>query len=368
MRPASDRFLSTVRASHTMTARARLCLTYQTGIDPDGESLTIGGGDVVLDATADVWSTLTLTTDGTNRWPYGGDLSLGPYGNEIFVERGVQYGNGVTEWVSLGYHQIRELDQDNPPDGPIVLSATDRMKGIIAAGLLTPRQFVPTDTFGAVVSSLVLDVYPDATIEWDDATDLEPIGRSIVVESDRFATLTDVVKSRGKIAYWDHRGVLVIKDLPDSTVPVGDITSGSGGVLVAMSRKLSREGVYNAVVATGEATDELPTARGVAVNNNPLSPTYFYGRFGQEPRYYSSPLLSNDSEATKAAQTILDKGSGLPYNVNFTTICNPAYEPYDAITVKYTNKRPAEIHVIETLTIPLLAADAMTGTTREQTA
>jgi hypothetical protein len=367
MRPVSDAFLTTVRSSYSMVARARVCETYQTGTDPDGTSIEIYGGDVVIDGTADIRSTLSLDTTGVAMWPTRTNRLLAPYGNEVFVERGVQYGNGTREWVSLGYFRIVSPDQGNPPDGPISLTCADRMKGIVRARLLNPVQFLPTDTFGSAVSSLVLDVYPLATIEWDDATNLETLGRTVAAEDDRYACLVDLVTSRGKIFYWDHRGVLVIKDLPSATDPVYDITAGRGGVLVAASRTLTSEGVYNAVVATGEAGDETPPARGVAYDANPDSPTYFYGPFGQCPRFYSSPLLFSDDAATQAARTILGRELGLPYNVSFSAICNPALEPYDAVRVRYSNRSGAETHVIESITIPLTADAAMSGTTREQT-
>lgn len=367
MRPVSDTFLNTVRSSHKMVARARVCETFQTGTDPDGTSIDIYGGDVVIDGTADIRSTLHLETTGLGMWPSRGSRLLAPYGNEVFVQRGIDYGNGSTELVSLGYFRIVTPSQDTPPDGPIVLECADRMKGVQRARLLNPVQFLPTDTFGSAVSALVLDVYPLATIEWDDATNLDTLGRTVAAEDDRYACLVDLITSRGKIFYWDHRGVLVIKDLPSATSPVFDITSGRGGVLVSAARSLTSEGVYNAVVATGEAGDETPPARGIAYDANPDSATYFYGPFGQSPRYYSSPLLFSDSEAEAAARTMLGRELGLPYTVSFSTICNPALEPYDAVRVGYSSRTGAEIHVLESVTIPLTADAAMTGTTREQT-
>lgn len=367
MRPVSDLWLNTIRGSHVMAAEAVVCTAFQTGTDPAGTTIPILDGHVVVDSTADIRSSLDLTTDGTGMWPSDPSSLLAPYGNEVFIRRGLAYGSGITEWCSLGYFRVQAAEQQAVPDGPVRLTCSGRMVAIIEARLLAPRQYLPSATYGAVVSDLVLDVYPLATIEWDDATSAQPIGRTVVVEQDRFGGLSDVVASRGKIIYWDYRGVLVIKDIPSATAVVFEVNAGANGVLVSMTREVSRAGVHNAVVATGEAPDQGVPARGVAVDDNPMSPTYFYGRFGPVPRYYSSPLLLTDAEAYKAASTLLRKELGLPYSVDFSAIPNAALEPYDPVRVTYSGRDGAEVHVLEAVTVPLTQAGAMTATTREQT-
>lgn len=366
MRPVSARWNRAVRGSHTMTARATVLSTFQTGTAPTGGTvIPIYGGAVKLDGTAAIRSTLDLTTAGS-LWPTRANSILAPYGNEIFVERGVVYGNGTTEWVSLGYFRIQSPEQRTAPDGPIRPIGQDRMVGIIDGRLLAPRQYQPSQTYGAVVADLIGDIYPSATIQWDDTTNTQTIGRSIIVEQDRYAGLNDVVTSRGKICYWDYRGILVIKDVPAPNVIAFRVNAGRDGVLIEAARHLTRDGVHNAVVATGEAPDQGAPARGVAVDNNPNSPTYFYGRFGKVPRYYSSPLLLTDAAAKKAATTLLSKELGLPYSVDLSMVPNAALEPFDAVAAQYSDRGGAETHILETLTVPLVAAGAMTATTREQ--
>lgn len=367
MRPVSDAFLRAVRGSHTMSARARVCETFQTGTDPAGTEIDILAGDVLADAHADIRATLDMTTSGNSMWPINhGDLTLAPYGNEVFLERGLQFGGGSTEWVSLGYYRIEEPDQAVAPDGPIRLLGSDRMAGIVDARLLAPVQFTASQTYGGVLEQLVLEVYPGATIEWDSQS-TTVLGRSLLAEEDRFGFLNDLVTSLGKIWYWDHRGILVVKEQPTTSTTVFDVDHGAGGVLVNLARKLTRKGVYNAVVASGEAADTQAPVRAVAIDANPDSPTYFHGRFGPVPRFYSSPLLTSNSQCASAAASLLRKQLGLPYSVDFTAVPNPALEPWDPIGVRYSSRFGTEKHLIERLSIPLTAGGAMTGTTREQT-
>src|SRR5690606_22437764 len=153
----------------------------------DGTDVPVVGGDVDLDGTARVRGNLMLITVGVDpgsgrswfpRRP--GDL-LAPYGNEIWVRRGVDLGDEV-HWVPLGFFRIRDVEQGEAPDHELRIMAEDRMAGIVEADLLQPRVFDEDRTVGSVVFELVRDVYPDAVVIFDDDTVGEPIGRQLVVE------------------------------------------------------------------------------------------------------------------------------------------------------------------------------------------
>lgn len=371
MRPVSAKFLETLRGSHLAVFRARVCTTFQTGTNPAGTEIPITGGDVKLSATAEIRSTLNLTT--TAAWPTSATDLVTPYGNEIYVERGIAYGNGQREWVGLGYHRIDTPEQEEVPDGEITIDASDRNAGLRDARFLAPQQFGPTLTNGDVADALILEVYPSATIEWDDITVQDAaINRTIIAEDDRLGTLLDLLTALGKIGYWRYDGVFRVETPPAITGdPAWTIDAGANGVLVQMSRGLTREGVYNAVVATGEGSDTIAPARAVVYNLDPDSPTYYSGPFGPVPRFYSSPFLTTNEQAASAAASILRQQLGLPYQVELSSIANPALEPFDVIAVKYpqTSRNrtlTAETHVIDEATIPLVPNLPVTLQTREQ--
>lgn len=372
MRPVSDRFLSTLRGSHLAVFRARVQPSFYTGTNPGGTELPILGGDVTFSATADIRATLSLTT--VWPWPTSAADTLAPYGNYIYVERGVAYGNAQREWVGLGYYRIDTIEQDVTPDGEIVISGSDRSAGLQDARFETPQQYPPTWTNGDVVNNLIWGVYNFAgIIEWDDPDVRDDtINRSIITEDDRLGLLLDLLTSLGKIGYWDHRGIFVIKTPPDVTgEPSWTIDAGAGGVLVEMSRGLTREGVYNAVVATGEAGDTTAPARAVARDLNANSPTYYDGGFGKVPRFYSSPFITTNAQAQTAADALLKQQLGLPYQVELSSVPNPALEPYDVLQVVYPQSGRnrayvTETHVVDEVTIPLTPDAPVKLKTREQ--
>lgn len=364
MRAVSPDFLAAVRSSHAVVSDARIVVDYTEGVDPDGVEIDVLDGEVVLDGTADIRSTCDLTTAGPFPRRFG-DVLLAPTGAEVFVRRGVRLAGGSVEWVSLGFHRVNKVEQEEElRNGPIRIEAVDRMAGIIDARLLRPVQFTSSATYGAVVDQMVTEVYPSATVDWDGG-DLQTLGRKVVAEQDRYGFLHDLVTSLGKIWYWDHRGRLQIKDPPDPSSPVFTVNSGAGGVLVSLSRKLTREGVYNVVVVTGEASDTLDPVLAIRADVNPTSPTYVHGRFGPVPRFFSSPFIVTKPQAQAAATAMLRQQLGLPYSVDFTMVPNVALEPYDPVQVVTADA--SELHVLERLSIPLVPEVAMDATTREQT-
>lgn len=349
-----------------MSARARICAPGQTGVNPVGTIIPILDGDVRTDATAPIRSSVDMTTDGYRMWPTAATDLLVPYGNELFIERGVVLGDGTTEWVSQGYHRLYDVEQDKVPNGAIRLSGRDRMSGLIDARLLAPRQFAATASVFAVVTTLVQEVYPTVVIEFDFTATTTLLGTPHIAEEDRHGFLLDLITSLGKVWYWDHEGKLQIRSAPDPAAPVWDVNHGADGVLVRMSRALKRDGVYNIVVATGEAPGKEAGVRGVAYDDNPDSPTYWKGTFGQVPEFYNSPFITSQAQAQAAAHAKVRSKIGLPYSVDLTAVPNPASEVLDPVRVTYSDRDRVEIHVLERISMPLVSGGPMQATAREQ--
>lgn len=364
MRPVSDAFLRILRGSHVPIFRATLCTTFQTGTAPTGAVLPIADGDVTFDASADIRGSLDMSIP-PEYWPEAPSDPLSPYGNEVYIERGLLAGGGQRIFVGLGYYRINSVEQDDVPLGDVRIMGSDRMAAVVDARLEQPVQFGSTATISQVFTQLITEVFPAAVIEYDfDAVGTQLAGPHILDE-DRFEFLDDLVTALGKVWYWDYRGVLVVRDAPNPTAPVWQVTHGADGVLVSLSRERNRDGVYNIVVATGEAGTGTPV-RAVARDADLNSPTYYLGRFGKVPRFFSSPLLTTQLGAATAAQKLLTRAVGLPYSINFGAVPNPAIEVHDPIYVSYSDNAQSEVHVIERLRLPLSVDGVMTGSTKNK--
>lgn len=373
MRAVSSRFLRTVRGSHSAIFRARVCPVFQTGVNPDGIEIDISdeGGDVTSSAGSEVRSTLTMSTP--TKWPIAAADLMAPYGNEIFVERGIKYGNGQSEMVGLGYFRINNPQQSEVPDGLIQLTCTDRWQGIIDGTFPTPRQFPASTVRADLVQRLLTEVYPSALSNWDDPIVASAtIGKAIAVDTDRAGTIQELLTALGKVGYFDYAGVFQIKTPADITgAPVWTVDAGRNGVLTDISRSISREGVKNIYVAESSSVDSSLPVRYVAADYGPNSPTRVDGRFGPVPGYFSSPLLLTTSQCRTAAETLLKKSLGLPYSINLGAVPNAALEPGDVISVGYPDRARSrslrtEIHVLDEVKIPIGIDGAIQLKTREQ--
>jgi len=363
MATAAD-FASIVSGSHTAKFRAVAVNGYQDGETPTGTELKIINGDVELDATADIRGTASLTL--AEPWPEVRNRSLAPFGAEVFIARGVDLGGAGVLWAPLGYYRVNDVEQADAAKGPVHVALEDRMSTIIDSRFLEPRQWLQGTLVGDIVEEVVTEIYPSATIIFDDDSDESQLGRSLIVEESRFEVLKTLADGLGKIFYWDAQGRLVFQTAPDEDVPVWIVNAGPGGVMVQADRSLSREGIYNAVVVLGEGTDEMPPVRAVAYDAQASSPTFFGGPFGQVPRFYSSSFITTQSQAENAAVNLLRQSLGAPYDVGASAVPNPALKPYDAIRVVY-NDGSREMHIVEKVTIPLNVESSLNIATRQST-
>lgn len=373
MRPSTDSFLEALRGSHTLASRCTLVAPGQTGtapigipvpgVDPLGR-LPVISGDVTTDMTADVQSTLDLTT--AYPWPKNPTDPGTPYGQEIYVERGVEYGTGTREFVGLGYFRIDKVEQQSVPDGAIKISASDRMAMVRDARNTTPVQFGSGASVGSVIDYVVGQAVTGLVTVYDFDAYTTLLGADHVLDEDRLGFIQDLLAAYGKYGYFDYAGRFQVKSVPDlgEVPPVWEINSGARGVLVSMQRAISRDAVYNIVVARGEPVGELPPVQAVVSDDNPASPTWVGGSFGLVPTVYSSAFMTTVDQCRGAAAAKLVKVTGLPYAVSLGTVPNPALEGWDVVTVAYPGD--SEVHIIDRITYGLAPGDSMAIDTRKQ--
>lgn len=361
MRTVTTTFTGAILESHQLAVTA-------TVIDTNGNETPVDiiDGTVTLDQTAAVRGRcdLTLVDDGTlDLVPDTATSLLVPYGNEIRVSRGITYPDGTSELVSLGLFRIQDAQVDDTPAGlQIRIAGLDRAQRVIDARFEEPYQVAAGTNYGTAITDVLEAIWPD--IETDFTTTALTTPSLIAQEGDdRWQFAQDMATAISMRLYFDGDGVCVLR--PDAQGdPVASLAEGTSGVLLSAGRRWTREGTFNRVIATGENTGETAPARGVATDDNPLSPTYYFGPFGRVPRFYSSPFLTTDAQAAAAALTVLNKELGTTEQVNFGTLVLPHFEPGDVVTITRARAAIDEDHVLDTLTIPLTADASMTGQTR----
>lgn len=365
MRPVTDSFQNAIRGSHQAAFRARIVQPGQTGTDPDGTEIPILGGDVVFDTKADITSTLDMTTN--IPWPATPEDLGAPYGQEVYIERGVKYGTGTTEWVGLGYFRIDSVEQVKAPKGNLRITGSDRMANVVDGRPIQPTQFTTANTIGSVLDFVIGEVVADLVTVYDWDAYSEFLGTDQFLIEDRMKFVREVLSAYGKIGYFDYAGRFQVRDVPDpNSPPVYTINEGQNGVLVSMQRTISRDGVYNGVVATGEPVGDVAPVRGVALDDDPASPTYWDALgFGKVPRFFSSSFMTTNGQAANAAASILIQGRGIPYVVQLGTVPNPALEGWDIVEIKF-GPHDVEVHILDRIELSLSVQGAMACETRKQ--
>lgn len=373
MRPVTDSFLNTVRGPHKAVFRARICEPWQSTVSPVGTEIPITDGDVTFDTNSDVNGTLDFKT--SLAWG-----TVVPYRHEIYIERGVQYANGVKEYVGLGYFRVNSIEQDRPradtatliKGGLLRITGEDRMSNLRDARVVSPIQFGSSASVSSVIDFLVQDVMPTVvtiydTTNWPGGTAATTLlGSDHIVDQDRLKFIQELVTAYGKICYFDYAGRFVVKDAPKPTgKPVYSINAGANGVLIAASRSISRDGVYNAVVASGEPAGEQAPVYGVAYDNNPTSPTFWGGGFGKVPKFFTSSFLTTSGQCINAALSLLNSSHGFPYTVSLGMVPNPALEAWDVVKVQY-DESLYENHIADLITYGLSVEGPMRIETRKQ--
>jgi hypothetical protein len=361
MRSVTERFAATITTSHVVATQA-------TVVDSEGVEtvVPIVEGSVTLDQQAAVRGRcdLLLVDDGTlDLVPAAPADLLAPYGNEIRVERGVTFPDGTTELVSLGVFRIEDAQVDETPGQlQIRIAGRDRAARFEDARFEAPYQVAASTNYATAIEAVLTDAWPDVPTSFESTALTTP---ALVAQEgdDRWAFAQEMARSLGMSLYFDGDGTCVMS--PDVLAePVVTIAEGDGGVLLQAGRQWSRQGTFNRVIATGENTGETAPARGVATDDNALSPTYYFGAFGKVPRFYVSPFITTDAQAEAAAQSILERELGTTEQVSFGSFVLPHLEPGDTARITRLATGIDEDHVIDQLTIPLTATEAMSGATR----
>ncbi len=361
----SARYREVIKGSHRVAVRAWLLTEVpQFGPSPEGLELPVLGGRVKLASRSDVKGTLDLTVPG-DYWD-----ELQPYGAEVFVERGVDFGDGTQEYAPLGYYRIDELDQERRPYGKIRIEARDRIAHLIDMRTVYPHPY-PVSTHRELTERLInadpalapdgkrkgYGIYETAgvtmPISW---TDYDPDAVSVaagVCEDDVYEHLAKIFDGRGCVLTVARTGEFVVRsrDRAPGALPVLTVGAGEGGTLVRASRSVSRRGVYNMVVARS-SDPEVPVAVGLDYIDDPTSPLRWYGPFGPIPRYYASPLIKTPEGAQAAAETIQARYKGLPTSTAVALVPDPSVDPLDPVAIVVGGT--SEVHLVDEVEIPLV--------------
>jgi hypothetical protein len=281
--------------------------------------------------------------DSKVRWNAKVELALYPwqdvslidaYQTRFKIYRGIT-SLGRTEMLQLGEYRVDDIGRSDI--GRLTLSGSGLESYVVDARFLSPRTPPTGASTVSAISDLITEVVPGVGRIYPMNTYDSRVQATAPWDRDRIDAVLALADSLNTDIFADYTGRFVLADKPTATerVPMFVVNRGDGGVLIGQDIKNTRDGVYNAVSVTGGSTDHsAPPVYGLAFDNDPASPTYFYGDFGQKPRFYSSQYIYDNSQAVSVGNTMLAEALAINSSLSFDSLAVCFLEAGDVVAVE----------------------------------
>lgn len=367
MYPTSDAFRAAIQGSHTVLSRAEVWSgnTFLRSLDLSGGSVTASAKS----GTRRTCQVQTLLQPGDALIAGSAFDPLSPYGNEVRVWRGVQFSDGTEEMVPLGVFVIQAIEYQATASGVSVsISGVDRSQKVAQNRWTGPFQATGSTALATNLTRLLQDRWPGVTLAFTPQT--TPTTQQQVFGigggNDPWKDAVEYAQKAGYDLYFDRSGACVLEPLPDvdAIEPRRFYVEGESSVLIDVTRSDSVEETYNGVVYIAEGSGIDTPLRAEAWDSNPASPTYRFGNFGQKPYIVSQSAISDATTADRAVKALLSQYLGASQSIRWTGLVDPSLDPNDAVYVESSATSVAQTLILDELTIPLAATDAMQATAR----
>lgn len=340
-----------------------------------GDSLTeVESGSVTMQSGADARARCSLDVIGLDDLiPVDSDSVLNVYHTELALYKGIKNSTD-TYLVPLGVFGIDQSSvSDSGGEVTIAVNGRDRAGKFISpeGGFETGGSLPAGTKAGDAIVQTLLSSWPDMPYDINAFTGLTVPLPALTWEEgeDRWAFASGIATACGGELYFNRYGVLTIQPIPDlsSSTPVTTISEGAGGTLLNISRDWDRSRVVNRWTVFGQNASNEPSEtvpRGVALDNDPSSPTYYYGSFGKRLESVNNSFVATDVQAQDMATGLLARSLGAPDSISFGAIPDPGRSPLEVVTVERSRLGVAANHILDSITHPLGSGDIMTAQTR----
>lgn len=389
MLQASPAFAEAVARNHDHVSRCEIFIGSDLVDDTyyGGTHVRLLDGSVDFDRTADTRGSARarfIDIDGT-----GKDFLDPIAGAEVRPWRGILI-NGVPEWIPLGRYPIQSFSLNRGGTAVTIEVDCNDMSDIVrwlpwAEPFIIPNGTDYFDAIKMVIDDRTGQPIGGSVVLLGVATPIGPTQRIIPVynmgtsdlttpdmvfqdSDDPWAVAMKLAEAVGCEIYFDRYGVINAMPIPDpdKIAPVLSLVQGQTSiVLTPVQREASLKDVFNGVIVRGEAPWLLFPISGEAWDEDPLSPTYRRGPFGEKPQKIGDSMASTNAQCQVIAEAEFKKIKGVLEDITFNTMPDPRIEVGDVIDVKDDLLGVNARLVIETLSIPLVSGQ-MSGTVRRR--
>jgi len=324
-------------------------------------------GSVSVDATASFRRTLSSLkiVDPTGYWrpDSGASLLSVTSGAELYVRSGMMV-NGKPELFDQGYFGIQTSHVVDSPAGGVVIEIGGSDRGRqVSRNKITglPYIVLPNINMTDAVITLLQNRMPNIKIRNSFPTTHVTAYRVLDEQADPWTEAQAMLDSIGYEIFFAADGWCVIKPIPDINDPTNILSwvyqEGVNAIFLDMGRSQDNQDIYSGQTVTGASTYGLTPARAVVWDDDPLSPTYYLGPYGQVMNFTQSDLVAYTAQATDMAAGLIRKGKGLSEINDLNIVPNYAHETEDIIQVTRAASGLSNVKMfIDKMTIPLIAS------------
>lgn len=275
------------------------------------------------------------------------------------------------EQVPLGVFVLTEVNVSDGSSGATMdLVGVDRSIRVSKSLWIDPYPISASTNLGDAISLLLSDRWAEVETDFQSTSQTVP---AIVLGLQSGGSGQDPWQDALKLAtaggfdlYFDGDGIAVLMPTPDPSeqTPVEVYEEGPEAMVLDVSRRINTDQTFNGVVVTGEGTNVATPVRVVAFDEDPASPTYRYGAFGERPTFVSSPLITSTADGVAVATAQLAKVKGAEENVEWVQIADPSLDAGDVVEIRNTGTRLSKVVVLDKVSVPLTPAGTMKATAR----
>jgi len=365
----SDRFLNEIRRSHEV-------VSYIQVITPVREVITVEAteGEVSVDGTASVRRSCSFSCVDPEGivTPKDAHSALTPFGTEIIPWRGVRYADGEVEVHPLGVFRISQVEVKDTSSGGVQIrvQAYDYSRTIARDKFREVYTIAAGTNIVAAIKTLVERTFPD--VEYNTVSTAMTVTSTKVfdVQDDPWEAIGILALSIGCRAYFDIYGrftLSVAEDVDATSLPDFTYIEGPGCTMLDLGASYRDDPGFNGVVVIGESMgDEKPPVRAEAWDDEPTSPTYRYGPYGQVPMFHTDQNVKTEDEAQVVANQLLTSLIGVSVGLSITSLVNPTLEAGNIVEVFRAKSNVSGMYTLDAFNVPLASTATQNLTIRQK--
>lgn len=379
----SNAFKTAVTKSHRAVSRVDVCT-------PGGQVLAtlpdVVTGKVDVDETRAIRRTcqINCVSEGRSLDDFvpvnSGDLLHPASGNELRVYRGIRFDDGTEEMCPLGVFRLTTPKvEDKNGEINITLNGQDRSAWIDRIVWQQIYQIAAGTSLDAALQAAIASRVPGLNYNFTpipDVTGIVTWGKNIAANNNPWKDFTKLATSFGYELFFDVVGNPTLRPSidPTSQPVVAQFIEGAGCVMITTANELDETKEHNGciVIGKGKGGKKVKPVQALVYDNDPTSPTYWFGSWGQSPYVFEThefpyPGQSSGSaaaQATKVANYQFQLVRRAFENVTVTTLPYPALDISDCVNIVRAASGVRGQFTISKFTIPLEVSTAMSMTMR----